>query len=75
MATSTPRLAHLATRLPPGTRTMAREQFSKHIVGEDQESYDIRAIDMDRDGDVDILIAGRGSKNVVWYENPEQFQR
>ncbi|MGI9471163.1 MAG: FG-GAP repeat domain-containing protein [Rubripirellula sp.] len=47
-------------------------EFRKHLVGEDQESYDIRAIDMDQDGDLDLLIAGRGSKNVVWYQNPRQ---
>jgi hypothetical protein len=24
---------------------------------------------MDRDGDLDLLIAGQQSNNVVWYEN------
>lgn len=44
--------------------------FKKHIVGKNQEAYDIRVIDMDLDGDLDLLIAGRASDNVVWYENP-----
>jgi hypothetical protein len=26
-------------------------------------------VDMDGDGDADLLNAGRGSANVVWYEN------
>jgi hypothetical protein len=40
------------------------------VVGENQEAYDIRVLDMDVDGDLDLLIAGRGSNNVVWYRNP-----
>jgi hypothetical protein len=44
--------------------------FTRHIVGENQEAYDIRVLDMDVDGDLDLLIAGRGSNNVVWYRNP-----
>ena len=40
------------------------------IIGDDQAAYDIRLVDMDRDGDLDALIAGQRSKNVVWYENP-----
>ena len=39
-------------------------------VGSNQESYDIRAVDIDGDGDLDIVIAGRGSQTVVWYESP-----
>jgi len=27
-------------------------------------------VDMDGDRDLDALIAGQQSKNVVWYENP-----
>ena len=34
------------------------------------KAYDIRATDLDSDGDIDLLIAGRGSKNVTWYANP-----
>lgn len=44
--------------------------FQTHIVGRDQEAYDIRAVDLDQDQDLDLLVAGRGSNNVVWYENP-----
>ena len=44
--------------------------FKIHVVGRDQEAYDIRAVDMDGDKDLDLLIGGRSSNNVVWYENP-----
>lgn len=30
----------------------------------------IMGVDMDGDGDLDLLNAGRGSNNVSWYENP-----
>ena len=49
-----------------------RGNFTTHIVGRNQEAYDIRAVDMDLDKDLDLLIAGRQSKNVVWYENPRK---
>ena len=44
--------------------------FTTHIVSDDQAAYDIRAVDMDGDTDLDLLIAGQLSHNVVWYENP-----
>ena len=52
------------------TRQHARSdgRFKKHVVGNDQEAYDIRVIDMDKAGDLDLLVAGRGSRNIVWYE-------
>lgn len=43
--------------------------FEKRIIGINQGSYDTRAIDMDFDGDLDILIAGHASNNIVWFEN------
>jgi len=46
--------------------------FKRHLIGDNQEAYDIRAIDLDQDSDLDLLVAGRGSNNVVWYENPTQ---
>ena len=43
-----------------------------HVIGRDQAAYDIRAVDLDRDGDLDLLVAGQISRNVVWYENPRK---
>ena len=45
-------------------------KFTKHLIGEDQGAYDIRATDMDGDNDLDLLIAGHTSCNIVWFENP-----
>ena len=44
--------------------------FKINVLDDDQSSYDIRLVDIDKDGDLDILIAGHYSYNVVWYENP-----
>ena len=45
-------------------------KFTRRVIAAKQGSYDTRAIDMDGDGDKDILIAGHTSNNVVWLENP-----
>ena len=45
--------------------------FTIHVIGEGQQSYDLRALDMDGDGDLDLLNAGRATANVAWYENPQ----
>ena len=45
-------------------------QFTVHVVGRNQAAYDIRAVDMDGDSDLDLLVAGQQSANVVWYANP-----
>ena len=47
-----------------------RGKFTRRVIASKQGSYDTRAIDMDNDGDKDILIAGHTSNNVVWLENP-----
>ena len=47
-------------------------RFRSHVVGRDQEAYDIRVVDLDADSDLDFLVAGRQSNNVVWYENPRR---
>jgi hypothetical protein len=44
--------------------------FTLHTLDDKQQSYDLRSVDMDGDGDLDLLNAGRGTNNVVWYENP-----
>ncbi len=44
--------------------------FTAHVIGVDQAAYDIRSVDMDNDRDLDLLIGGQASANVVWYENP-----
>ncbi len=44
--------------------------FTRHQIDANQGSYDTRAVDMDGDGDLDMLIAGHWSRNIVWYENP-----
>ena len=53
--------------------------FRGHVVDRLQSSYDVRLLDMDNDTDIDILVAGHDSGNIVWYANPiksaEQSQR
>lgn len=44
--------------------------FTRHDIDTNQSSYDLRLVDLDQDGDLDILIAGHFSRNIVWYENP-----
>ena len=44
-------------------------RFTKNIGWSSAGFYDTRGIDMDGDGDQDVLIAGHTSNNVVWYEN------
>jgi len=43
--------------------------FRRLVIDRDQCAYDACAVDLDRDGDLDILLAGQKSHNVVWYEN------
>lgn len=45
-------------------------KFTKHVIDNAQSSYDIRLNDIDKDGDLDILIGGHSNQNIVWYENP-----
>lgn len=47
-----------------------KANFTRHLIGKDQSSYDIRTVDMDGDRNLDILIAGHFSSNIVWYQNP-----
>ena len=43
--------------------------FRPLVIDQDQCAYDASAVDLDKDGDLDILLAGMKSYNVVWYEN------
>ena len=43
--------------------------FERLDIDTDQCAYDAVSTDLDNDGDIDILLAGQGSHNVVWYEN------
>jgi hypothetical protein len=44
--------------------------FTRHNLLTDQSSYDTRLVDMDKDGDPDILIGGKTNRTVIWLENP-----
>ncbi|MFT5303369.1 MAG: hypothetical protein ACI814_004188 [Mariniblastus sp.] len=46
-----------------------KANFTRHVLDRNQSSYDLRLVDLDSDGDLDILIAGHHSHNIVWYEN------
>lgn len=47
-----------------------KAQFTRHVLDKQQSAYDIHCVDLDSDGDLDVLIAGHSNCNVVWYENP-----
>lgn len=34
-----------------------------------QQAYDMKAVDLDGDGRLDLILAGRESNNAVWYRN------
>lgn len=43
--------------------------FRKVVIDDGQCAYDLRAVDLNGDGRLDLLVAGQNSWNVVWYEN------
>ena len=45
-------------------------RFTQHVIDAKQSAYDLRTADMDLDGDLDLVIAGAESDNIVWLENP-----
>jgi hypothetical protein len=48
-----------------------RGGFTPHDIdtGHRQEAYDLKAVDLDGDGRIDLILAGRESRNVVVYFN------
>jgi hypothetical protein len=45
--------------------------FSTHEidVGNRQQAYDLKALDLDGDNALDLILAGRETKNAAWYRN------
>ncbi len=46
--------------------------WSNHIIEDGQSTAGpntVEPVDMDRDGDVDVVVASRGSNNSAWFEN------
>ena len=45
--------------------------FTAHDIDttNQQEAYDLKAVDMDADGRLDLILAGRETRNAVWYRN------
>jgi hypothetical protein len=43
--------------------------FTRIVIDDNQCAYDARSVDLDGDGDLDILLSGQNSGNLVWYEN------
>jgi hypothetical protein len=41
--------------------------FTSHLLSDDQQAYDIFIVDLEGDDDLDIVIAGQGSKNIVFF--------
>lgn len=46
-------------------------EFTVHNIDKEnaQESYALQIIDVEADGAPDVVLAGRGSNNLVWYRN------
>jgi hypothetical protein len=41
--------------------------FTRHELSDSQQSYDIVIDDLDADGDLDIVVAGHESRNIVLF--------
>ncbi len=41
-----------------------------HGNRKDSDSHDVCTVDMDGDGDDDLLHTGHKNRNIAWYENP-----
>jgi len=45
--------------------------FTAHDIDttNNQEAYDLKTVDLDGDGRLDLILAGRETRNAVWYRN------
>ena len=45
--------------------------FTGHDIdtGNKQQAYDLKSVDLDHDGRLDLILAGRETRNAVWYQN------
>lgn len=45
--------------------------FTAHDIdtGNKQQAYDLKSVDLDRDSRTDLILAGRETRNAVWYQN------
>ena len=50
-------------------RPMQTEQWKEVVIGKLRIPINAKAVDMDNDGDFDILAGSRGESRVLWYEN------
>ena len=49
----------------------AKGSFTAHDIDTTnrQEAYDLKAVDLNGDGRLDLILAGRETRNAVWYRN------
>ena len=64
-------VASYTTHTVRGHENDGRGNFTPHDIdtGNKQESYDLKAVDVDGDGRPDLILAGRESRNAVVYFN------
>ena len=49
--------------------------MSRTLISRPNVERIIRMVDLDGDGDLDLLIAGQEQRNVVWLENPAKSRQ
>ncbi len=59
------------TRVPGGLYWYEYPNWTKHVIDSNGNfADDLQLVDVDGDGDLDIVVPEDGSKEVRWYENP-----
>ena len=62
--------AHLSKTTPPALILFGLARIMLFLQPEKMSLTE--ALDLDVDGDLDLVIAGRASNNLIWYENPRK---